>query len=51
MQISESLLNVPPNQSVRNTILAQMSSDEFQRLQPHLEPIVLEMATELAFTR
>jgi len=36
------------NQSVRNTILAQMSSDEFQKLQPHLEPIALEMATELA---
>jgi len=36
------------DQSGRNTIFAQMSSDEFRTLQPHLEPIVLEMATELA---
>jgi CRP-like cAMP-binding protein len=38
----------PRNQSLRNTVLAQMPSEEFQQLQPHLEPIDLEMASELA---
>jgi CRP-like cAMP-binding protein len=36
------------DQRLRNTVLTQMPSEEFQQLQPHLEPIDLVMASELA---